>query len=105
MGRSNTRYSHDLLPDNSPPCQSPTTLPQALSSLSPVPWSLLPPLLADITTAVGEMRLQLALLPTGCDPTLFYHRLRPLLSGWKDNPALPEVTNSSLGFHGVDIHL
>jgi len=63
---------------------------QALSSLCPVPWPLLPPLLASISRAVGEMRHQLALLPTGCEPTLFYHRLRPLLSGWKDNPALPQ---------------
>ena len=26
----------------------------------------------------------------GCSPALFYHAHRPLLSGWRDNPALPE---------------
>ena len=26
----------------------------------------------------------------GCSPKLFYTSHRPLLSGWKDNPALPE---------------
>ena len=78
-----------------------TPPPQALSSLSPVPWPLLPPLLADISRAVGEMRHQLALLPTGCEPTLFYHKLRPLLSGWKDNPALPQVSYEIGGCHGV----
>ena len=26
----------------------------------------------------------------GCDPGLFYNVHRPLLSGWRDNPDLPE---------------
>ena len=25
----------------------------------------------------------------GCMPFIFYHRIRPFLSGWKSNPTLP----------------
>ena len=27
---------------------------------------------------------------SGCDPRVFYNVHRPLLSGWRDNPDLPE---------------
>ena len=35
----------------------------------------------DICTSLSNMR-------EGCHPFIFYHRVRPFLSGWKDNPTL-----------------
>jgi indoleamine 2,3-dioxygenase len=29
-------------------------------------------------------------MPEGCDPYIYYHRVRPYIHGWKNNPALPE---------------
>ena len=31
----------------------------------------------------------LARMPERCDPHIYYHRVRPLIFGWKDNPLLP----------------
>ena len=56
----------------------------------PVPWPQVTFLLATITSAIGEMREELAQLHEGCRPATFYHQHRPLLSGWKGNPGLPK---------------
>ncbi len=29
-------------------------------------------------------------MPEGCDPYIYYHRVRPYIHGWKGNPALPD---------------
>lgn len=29
-------------------------------------------------------------MPERCDPYIYYHRVRPWIHGWKDNPALPD---------------
>jgi indoleamine 2,3-dioxygenase len=29
-------------------------------------------------------------MPERCDPTIYFHRIRPFMFGWKDNPALPD---------------
>ena len=63
---------------------------QALAREEPVPWPQVTLLLATITSAIGEMRQELAQLHEGCRPTTFYHQHRPLLSGWKGNPSLPK---------------
>ena len=63
---------------------------QALAREEPVPWPQVTLLLATITSAIGEMRQELAQLHEGCRPATFYHQHRPLLSGWKGNPSLPK---------------
>jgi indoleamine 2,3-dioxygenase len=42
--------------------------------------------------AEAEARLYNVLLrmPEGCDPYVYFHRVRPYIHGWKDNPALPQ---------------
>ena len=30
------------------------------------------------------------LMPEKCDPYIYYHRVRPYIFGWKNNPDLPE---------------
>ena len=29
-------------------------------------------------------------MPEKCDPYIYYHRVRPYIFGWKNNPALPD---------------
>ncbi len=43
-------------------------------------------------TAAAEERMYNTLLrmPEGCDPYVYFHRVRPYIHGWKDNPALPQ---------------
>lgn len=42
--------------------------------------------------AAAEERMYNTLLrmPEGCDPYVYFHRVRPYIHGWKDNPALPQ---------------
>ena len=42
--------------------------------------------------AEAEARMYNTLLrmPEGCDPYIYFHRVRPYIHGWKDNPALPQ---------------
>lgn len=35
------------------------------------------------------MCASLSIMREGCDPLIFYHRVRPFLSAWKNNPILP----------------
>lgn len=44
--------------------------------------------LRKIATAVRGMVASLATMREGCHPFIFYHRVRPFLSGWKHNPTL-----------------
>eukprot|EP01035_Chromulina_nebulosa_P016952 gene16952-22444_t len=45
--------------------------------------------LSKISTAIQEMCKSLSAMKEGCHPFIFYHRVRPFLSGWKQNPTLP----------------
>ena len=44
--------------------------------------------LAAIATALEEMYDTLLRMPEHCDPYIYYHRVRPYIHGWKDNPSL-----------------
>ena len=44
----------------------------------------------QIAAALEKMLATLARMPERCDPHIYYHRVRPYLYGWKDQPALPE---------------
>jgi indoleamine 2,3-dioxygenase len=39
-------------------------------------------------------------MPEGCDPYIYYRRVRPYIHGWKDHPALPE----GVIYEGVDAY-
>lgn len=46
--------------------------------------------LNKVAAATKEICLSLDCMREGCHPFIFYHRVRPFLSGWKDNPILPK---------------
>lgn len=46
--------------------------------------------LLTIAFALEQMYATLLRMPEHCDPYIYYHRVRPYIHGWKDNPALPE---------------
>jgi indoleamine 2,3-dioxygenase len=45
--------------------------------------------LAAIRDALGRIVETLGRMPEHCDPYIYYHRVRPYIHGWKNNPALP----------------
>src|SRR5581483_8711648 len=52
--------------------------------------------------ALGAMYGTLARMPQHCDPYIYYHRVRPYIHGWKNNPALPNgmVYEGVQAYHG-----
>lgn len=46
--------------------------------------------LATIKTSLKDMRVVLKQMFPGCNPEVFYHQHRPLLSGWEGNPSMPD---------------
>jgi indoleamine 2,3-dioxygenase len=45
----------------------------------------------EIVAAAQEQMCQvLDRMPEHCDPYIYYHRVRPYIHGWKDNPGLPD---------------
>ena len=56
--------------------------------------------LSTITQALEEMYRLLLRMPEKCDPYIYYHRVRPYIHGWKNNPALPE----GLVYEGVEAY-
>ena len=51
-----------------------------------------------IAESLGNMNQTLSRMVEHCDPYIYYHRVRPFIHGWKDNPALPY----GLMYQGVD---
>lgn len=45
--------------------------------------------LTALASAQEAMCLTLDRMPERCDPFIYYHRVRPFIHGWKNNPALP----------------
>lgn len=43
-----------------------------------------------IAGSIEQMFETLCRMPEHCDPSIYYHRVRPYLFGWKDNLALPD---------------
>ncbi|MBL4613969.1 MAG: hypothetical protein JKY27_03725 [Magnetovibrio sp.] len=54
--------------------------------------------LAIIEQALAAMRQTFARMSERCDPYIYYHRVRPYIHGWKNNPALAD----GLVYQGVD---
>lgn len=46
--------------------------------------------LKQIAGSLEEMCTTLDRMPERCDPYIYYHRVRPYIHAWKNNPALPE---------------
>lgn len=54
--------------------------------------------LQEIAATLGTMQALLQRMPERCDPYIYYHRVRPFMFGWKDNPHMP----NGLIYEGVD---
>ena len=46
--------------------------------------------LTNIKTSMLEVNHIFRKMPEKCDPYIYYHRVRPYIFGWKNNPSLPE---------------
>ncbi len=46
--------------------------------------------LMDIKKAWTNINASMKRMPEGCDPYIYYNRIRPYLNGWKNNQLLPE---------------
>lgn len=56
--------------------------------------------LKTISAALEGMFNSLSRMPERCDPYIYYHRVRPYIHGWKNNPALP----NGLTYEGVEAY-
>lgn len=56
--------------------------------------------LANIKDAWKNINETMNRMPEGCDPYIYYHRVRPYIHGWKNNPALPQ----GLIYEGVEAY-
>ena len=56
--------------------------------------------LEDIKDAWIDINATMSRMPEGCDPYIYYHRVRPYIHGWKNNPTLPE----GLIYEGVEAY-
>jgi hypothetical protein len=54
--------------------------------------------LTALASAQEAMCSTLDRMPERCDPFIYYHRVRPFIHGWKNNPALP----NGLVYEGVE---
>lgn len=46
--------------------------------------------LTKVSIAIATMKSSIVAMREGCHPFIFFHRVRPFLSGWKHNPTLPD---------------
>ena len=62
--------------------------------------------LKKVAIAIQAICQSLSAMKEGCHPFIFYHRVRPFLSGWKQNPTLSEgvlyegVSPTRMQFYG-----
>ena len=56
--------------------------------------------LNQIKSAWKNINQTMNRMPEGCDPYIYYHRVRPYIHGWKNNPALPH----GLIYEGVEAY-
>ena len=45
--------------------------------------------LTEMCKHINNMNASMNAMKEGCHPFIFYHRVRPFLSAWKHNPAMP----------------
>jgi indoleamine 2,3-dioxygenase len=75
-------------------------IPAALHGVAKNLPELVTDALRRIAQASAAMYQTLLRMPEHCDPYIYYHRVRPYLYGWKDQPALPH----GLLYHGVEAY-
>ncbi len=75
-------------------------IPQVLSAVVQLDAHAIVQALSTISTALHHMNQTLNRMPERCDPYIYYHRVRPYLYGWKDQPALPD----GLLYHDVEAY-
>ena len=54
--------------------------------------------LTQLRSALESMYQVLARMPERCDPYIYFHRVRPYIFGWRNNPSLPD----GVIYEGVD---
>ncbi len=54
--------------------------------------------LLEMAAGLGSMYEALCRMPEGCDPYIYFHRVRPYIHGWRNNPATPD----GVVYEGVD---
>jgi len=45
--------------------------------------------LTNLRNALAAMYEVLGRMPEKCDPYIYFHRVRPYIFGWRNNPSLP----------------
>lgn len=64
-------------------------IPAAIAAAAKKDAAALTTDLAEISASLSAMIATLRRMPEYCDPYIYYHRVRPYIHGWKNNPALP----------------
>jgi indoleamine 2,3-dioxygenase len=75
-------------------------IPAALTAAARQDAGALTASLGEIEASLSDMIATLRRMPEYCDPYIYYHRVRPYIHGWKNNPALPD----GLVYDGVDTY-
>lgn len=70
--------------------QAVCAIPNAISAAAKKDTTALAAELNDISASLTSMIATLRRMPEYCDPYIYYHRVRPYIHGWKNNPALPD---------------
>lgn len=75
-------------------------IPTALQAAERGDAPMLAHALGAVAAALEQMHAVLQRMPEACDPYIYYHRVRPYIHGWKNNPALPD----GVIYEGVDAY-
>ncbi len=76
-------------------------IPAALGAVSRDDADGLAAALAEIEASLALMIETLRRMGEFCDPYVYFHRVRPFIHGWKDNPAVPDgVVYQGVGAYG-----
>jgi indoleamine 2,3-dioxygenase len=65
-------------------------IPAAQSAVTQNNSAALEAALQQMERALSAMYSTMERMPEHCDPYIYFHRVRPYIHGWKNNPALPE---------------
>lgn len=69
--------------------QAMRAIPTAIAAAAKKDAATLTTELMEISASLTAMTATLKRMPDYCDPYIYYHRVRPYIHGWKNNPALP----------------
>ncbi len=66
-----------------------TAIPGAIAAAQSGDAASLASALTQIAESVDQMQATMERMPEWCDPYIYFHRVRPYIHGWKNNPATP----------------